>query len=75
MIVKMKKMTLLCTRPSREKTLEKLRDLGVLHLEHVRPPEGYDLESARNHLSYVQRAHEALQSRPARATAPPTHSS
>ena len=31
MIVKMKKLTLLCTRASREQTLESLRDLGVLH--------------------------------------------
>jgi V/A-type H+-transporting ATPase subunit I len=60
MIVKMKKMTLLCTRSSREQTLESLRDLGVLHLQHITPPEGEGLDQARNHFAYLQRALEVL---------------
>ncbi len=64
MIVKMKKMTLLCTPAQQEQTLKKLRDLEVVHVEHVQAPEGHELEQARNHLLYVQRAKEVLQSRP-----------
>jgi V/A-type H+-transporting ATPase subunit I len=64
MIVKMKKLTLLCTRSSQEKTLAALRELGVLHVESVHMPEGGDLEQARNHLVYVRRALEVLQKHP-----------
>ena len=58
MIVKMKKLTLLCTRASREVTLDELRDLGAVHLQHVTSPEGEGLDQARNHFSYLQRALE-----------------
>ncbi|MFA6174041.1 MAG: hypothetical protein WC701_10220 [Kiritimatiellales bacterium] len=64
MIVKMKKLTLLCTAASQESTLNALRGLGVLHVEPVRMPEGGDLEQARNHLVYVRRALEVLQKHP-----------
>ena len=53
MIVKMKKMTLLCTPAQQEETLKKLRELKVVHVEHVQPPEGSSLDQARNHLQYV----------------------
>lgn len=56
----MKKLTLLCTRASREVTLDALRDLGVVHLQHVTSPEGEGLDQARNHFSYLQRALEVL---------------
>jgi len=69
MIVKMKKLTLLCTPAQQEKTLKQLRDLKVVHVEHVRAPEGGELDQARNHLLYVQRAKEVLQSRPDAGTA------
>ena len=64
MIVKMKRMTLLCTPAQQEQTLKKLRELEVVHVEHVQVPEGHELEQARNHLLNVQRAKEVLQSRP-----------
>ncbi len=64
MIVKMKKLTLLCTPARQEETLRKLRDLQVLHVAHVKAPEGHELEQARNHLLYVQRAKEVLQAQP-----------
>jgi len=64
MIVKMKKLTLLCTSASQERALAALRELGVLHIEPVRPPEGIDLEHARTRLVYVQRALEVLQKHP-----------
>ena len=61
MIVKMKKLTLLCTPATQEQTLQKLRNLQVVHVEHVQTPEGYELEQARNHLQYVKRAKEVLE--------------
>jgi len=64
MIVKMKKLTLLCTPAQQEQTLEKLRELKVVHVQHVQAPEGHDLDKARNHLLYVQRAKEVLTARP-----------
>lgn len=64
MIVKMKKLTLLCTRSSQETTLAALRDLGVVHLTHVQPPESADLDQARNRLVYVRRALEVLRKHP-----------
>lgn len=64
MIVKMKKLTLLCTRSSQEKTLAALRDLGVVHLTHVQPPESADLDQARNRLVYVRRVLEVLRKHP-----------
>lgn len=65
MIVKMKKLTLLCTPAQQEETLKTLRDLEVVHVEHVSAPEGRELDEARNHLLYVQRAKEVLEARPA----------
>jgi V/A-type H+-transporting ATPase subunit I len=60
----MKKLTLLCTRSAREKTLDDLRDLGVIHLQHVTAPEGQGLEKARNHFEYLRRALEVLPKHP-----------
>ena len=60
----MKKAVLLCTPAQQEQTLEKLRELGMVHIQHVRPPEGEDLEAARNHLNYVRRVQEILQAHP-----------
>ena len=53
-------MTLLCTRASREVTLDALRDLGAVHLRHVKSPEGEGLDQARNHFAYLKRALEVL---------------
>jgi len=67
MIVKMKKLTLLCTRAAREKTLDGLRDLEVVHVKNVNSPEGEGLDEARNHFNYLQRALEVLPKHPAAA--------
>lgn len=64
MIVKMKKLTMLCTRTSRETSLDVLRDLGVVHLQPIRPPEGQGLEEARNLVDHLQRALEVLPKHP-----------
>ena len=60
----MKKLTLLCTPAQQEKTLDTLRDLKVVHVEHVQAPAGSELDTARNHLQYVQRAQEVLTAQP-----------
>ena len=64
MIVRMKKLTLLCTRASREQTLTSLRDMGVLHLQHITAPEGEGLDEARNHFAYLRRALDELPKQP-----------
>ncbi|MCU0858017.1 MAG: hypothetical protein MUC65_06400 [Pontiellaceae bacterium] len=64
MIVKMKKLTLLCTRTSRETSLEVLRDLGAIHLQPIRPPEGQGLEEARSLTAHLKRALEVLPKHP-----------
>lgn len=64
MIVKMKKLTLLCTRDSREETLAALRDLGAVHLQHIQPPEGAGLDEARNLVDHLNRALEVLPKHP-----------
>lgn len=60
MIVEMNKVTILCTASSRGATLNALRELGVVHVEHVRPPAGGDLDGARERLAHVRRALEVL---------------
>lgn len=60
MIVKMNKLTVLCTTAGRDTALEVLRDLGVLHLAHVNPPAGDDLDRARERLEHVRRALEVI---------------
>jgi hypothetical protein len=67
MIVEMKKVTLLCTRASREVTLDALRDLGAVHLQHVTSPEGEGLEQARRHFEYLRRVLEVLPKHPDKA--------
>ncbi|HKL22047.1 MAG TPA: hypothetical protein VJ904_09590 [Tichowtungia sp.] len=63
----MKKVTLLCTRASREVTLDALRDLGAVHLQHVTSPEGEGLEQARRHFEYLRRVLEVLPKHPDKA--------
>lgn len=69
MIVSMKKLTLLCLDAERNRTLRVLRDLGVVHVAPMTPPEGQDLEDARKLLDHVRRALDVL---PAKTDAPPS---
>ena len=66
MIVKMKRLTLLCLRADRDGALESLRELGVVHVADRRPPEGVELEALRAQLVDGERALDAL---PAEAAA------
>ncbi|MCX6372289.1 MAG: hypothetical protein NTX16_04265, partial [Actinobacteria bacterium] len=71
MIVKMKRLTLLCLATDRDATLESLRELGVVHVADVRPPEGDDLDALRAQLADAERALAALpaEAQPGNATA------
>ncbi|MCX7887079.1 MAG: hypothetical protein N3B01_07495 [Verrucomicrobiae bacterium] len=70
MIVPMKKVTLLCVAHSREEALERLRDLGVVHLQPVSQRECEDVETARRRYEYVRHALDVL---PKHSGATPTH--
>ena len=56
MIVRMKKVTLLAMENAADATLHALRDLGVLHLTPVRPPQGPGVETIRARLADAQAA-------------------
>lgn len=60
MIVRMRRVTILCAQPDQEAALQALRDLGVLHVTHVRGPEGTELEQARQRLSHLRRNLELI---------------
>jgi len=60
MIVKMKRLTLLCLDSGRDATVESLRELGVVHVADVRPPEGEELDALRARLGDAEHALAAL---------------
>ena len=60
MIVPMKKITLLARTADTASTLDALRDTGVVHLRHLQPPRGADLEQARQLAQNIHKAVEAL---------------
>ena len=51
MIVKMKRLTLLCLTDDRDGALEELRELGVVHVTDRRPPAGDELDALRARLA------------------------
>ncbi len=69
MIAKMLKLTLLCQVADRDHTLERLRDLGVVHVAHVRRPGGDDLAQARARLDRLRHVLEILPPPDGRRTA------
>ena len=60
MIVRMKRLTLLCLAADRDAALESLRELGVVHVVDVRPPQGEELDALRARLADAARALDAL---------------
>jgi V/A-type H+-transporting ATPase subunit I len=64
MIVRMKRLTLLCLTADRDTALEGLRALGVVHVTDRRPPAGDDLEALRARLAGAERALGALAEKP-----------
>lgn len=60
MITPMKKVTVICLDSDRKETLESLRRMGILHVTPLQNPTGNSLNSARNDVSLVQKALEAI---------------
>lgn len=60
MIVPMKRLTLLCLMRDQDETLNRLRDLGAVHLTPVSVPDSDDLDTARAHLEAARTAAELL---------------
>ena len=60
MIVKMKKLTLICTAKEQDRTLEALRDLKAVHIEHLESPSGLEIDEAKQVLQQVKKVHENL---------------
>ena len=56
MIVKMKKVTLLCLGQDKTDVLEHLRELGVMQLEYAKAPETDDVAARTRRLAEVSRA-------------------
>jgi V/A-type H+/Na+-transporting ATPase subunit I len=69
MIVRMKRINLLCLTSGRDATLRHLQEMGVVHLTSLRPPESRALETSRNHLAYIKRALETM---PRKTSVPPS---
>lgn len=60
MITPMKKVTIFCLDSDRRKSLESLRDMGILHVTPLRNPAGNELNSAKNDVLRVQKALESI---------------
>lgn len=60
MIVPMKKITILARADETPRTLNALRAIGAVHLKHLQPPRGQDLEQARQLAQNIHKAIEAL---------------
>jgi V/A-type H+-transporting ATPase subunit I len=56
MIVKMKKVALICLSREAEKVLARLRTLGVLHVEHQQAPQGADIVRLTDDMALVAEA-------------------
>lgn len=71
MIVKMKRLTLLCLTDDQGGALEQLRALGVVHVTDRRPPAGDELDALRARLAAAERALAALTEEPGDGTEAP----
>jgi V/A-type H+/Na+-transporting ATPase subunit I len=63
-IVKMKKVTILCRSVDRDTALDELQRIGVVHLSHVREPSGESLDDARRKLRDIKNALSVLKTYP-----------
>ena len=62
MIVKMNKLTLICTAGQQEQTLNELRQLKAVHIEHIQSPSGDAVEQSKQALAHIEKAKLALAS-------------
>ncbi len=63
MIVPMQKLTLLCVEGESARTLEALRELGVVHATALSTPSGAGLEKAKARVARLKRLLEAVEKR------------
>src|SRR3989338_1222180 len=64
MIVPMKKVTVIVEERDSQKALEKLRTLGVLHVEHENMPQGKEINALNEEISLFAQAINILSSLP-----------
>lgn len=62
MIVKMKRLTLICVASERESTVEAVRELGVVHVVPAQPPAGPPMDDAKAALAEAEKAATVLHS-------------
>ena len=60
MIVKMKKITLLCVESERVAALEKLRELGIMHVDHVSKVESVSVAESEQKLTEISKVFNIL---------------
>ncbi len=60
MIVPMKKISLISLAADKDATLERLRELGILHLQHIKPPAGNEVEEIKKHIERTSAALDIL---------------
>ncbi|RKY62189.1 MAG: hypothetical protein DRP96_00950 [Candidatus Neomarinimicrobiota bacterium] len=60
MIVPMHKVTLFISAPHQDEALVELRKLGVLHVQHVRPPQSEDISELESALNSVEKCRQIL---------------
>ncbi len=56
MIVPMKKLWLICQKVDREATIDRLAELGVVHVTPIVPPEGKAIDAARDEANTIEHA-------------------
>ena len=61
MIVPMKKITLLISAKSRQPALNKCRKLGVLHIRHIQPPQGENIDQINHIMGDTEKALNILE--------------
>jgi V/A-type H+-transporting ATPase subunit I len=62
MIVPMKKITLLISAVSRQSALNKCRMLGVLHIRHIQPPQGEEIDQINQKMGDTDKVLTILES-------------
>ena len=60
MITPMKKVTIICLDSDKQASLERLREMGILHITPLKNPTGSSLNAVRNDLLRVQKALESI---------------
>ncbi len=60
MIVAMKKVSVICQNKDAAATMEQLRSLGILHIEHRQPPQGPDIAALQDDIGLARMALDVL---------------